>query len=324
MTGRFRRVVTTPIVVILLTCLSPLHAAELEAKVTYVAWKTLYLNAGRAHGIESGLNGLLYRNTSLIGEISIAATADSTCVATLSGDSVIALVGDRAVILLSDHTVERLDGSESNKSDQVGPSEHPGSQAATRKLPQFIGRLAVQFDAYDDRADKEIAELLPGFSTRVVIRRIAGEGTELGLRYRGRRLSGGADEMWQHRLYTAALNFLPAHERWKASLGRIQAGSVAGIGYIDGGYGEVAVGRSLAMGLFGGAQAELDMSRTDLSTSKAGALVTYRNEKNPSKRTSATVALAGEYLEDISVESSFTSNSPTPRAADSRFMNRRT
>ncbi len=275
----------------------PLHAGEIQAEVTYVAWKTLYLNAGRAHGIEQGLSGQLYREASIIGHISIAATAESTCVATVSGDSTIALLGDRVVILLP----ERSDAQdESNSAVSSGPARSPEQQTAqtlARKAPQFSGRLAVQCDAYDDRLDDRTAELLPGLSTRAAVHRIAGEGSKLSLRYRGRKLGDTARENWQHRLYTAELSFSPEHSQWKASFGRMQAGSVAGIGYIDGGYGEVALSNVFAVGLFGGAQAELDMSSTDLSTSKAGALVTYSSEFSATARSHATLALAGEYQE---------------------------
>lgn len=297
MTRRVSQVSPWLTVLLLWIIVLPLRASEIRAEVTYVAWKTLYLNAGRAHGLEKGLSGQLYREANLIGHISIAATAESTCVATLSGDSTIARLGDSVVILLPDGPSAQNESRPAMSSGADRSPEQQTTQAFAKNAPQFSGRLALQCDAYDDRLDNRTAELLPGFSTKATVHRIAGEGTKLSLRYRGRKLSDSARENWQHRLYTAELSFAPGHSQWKASFGRMQAGSVAGIGYIDGGYGEFALSNAFAVGLFGGAQAELDMSRTDLSTSKAGALVTYSSELGAMARSNATLALAGEYQE---------------------------
>lgn len=273
--------------------MAPLRASELEAKVTYVAWKTLYLSAGRAQGVENNLNGLLYHDGSLIGEISIAATADSTCVATLTGDSAIARPGDRAIILLKDSEAQKAPTLAQAPERTVTEEVRSHVSGQRRPRSRFTGRASIQADTYQDKAGTEVN---PGATFRSSISRVLTSNSHLSLKYRGRQRTNSEGKEWQHRLYEASLAFESSEQRWRASFGRIQAGSVAGIGYLDGAYGEAGLGRGFAVGAFGGAQAEADLSVSDFGTTKGGVLVTHRRNENAVRRSQFTLAMAGEYV----------------------------
>lgn len=272
---------------------TPLRAGEVAARVTYVAWKTLYLNAGRAQGVENGLNGLLYRGESLVGEITVAATADSTCVATLTAEGVVALPGDRAIILL-------MDSENRNFPAAAHSPMHSNTNDANRLVSRqrkphgrFTGRVSFQTDIYQDNSSTEVN---PGATFRSTIPGVITNNSSLSLKYRGRQRTNPNGKIWQHRLYEAGLSFESTEQRWRASFGRIQAGSVAGIGYLDGAYGEVGLGNGFAVGAFGGAQAQSDLSNTDFSTTKGGVLLTHRRSASFVRRSQFTLAMAGEYV----------------------------
>lgn len=273
-----------------------LPARELTATITYVAWRTLYIDVGRAQAVREDLGGLLCRDNTMIGELIIVAAAESSAVATLVGDSVIARIGDQVRIVVAD-----LPGESAVHVDTPSIAQERALQtkrSAKRKVqPRVTGRLTYQMDLLDDRSAENSDYVLPGVSTKATINRIAGPASNLRMKYRGRKLTSTAGGDWQHRVYEASLNFEPEDESWRANIGRIQAGSIAGIGYIDGGYGEVEVFDGLSIGGFAGAQAVLDLSHSDLSTSKVGILAIYRDNLSARVRTQATLAVAGEYQE---------------------------
>jgi len=270
------------------------QAREVTGIVTYAAWRTLYIDAGRVHGITAELDGLLYRDNSLLGEIRVAAIAESSCVATMSGDSVIAMIGDRAVFVFEDAATASQSSPE--QVAQLNSDTAPRQvKARPKRAPRFSGRISVQADYYDDRSGGSGSYVTPGLSTRTTVSSIAGNHSELRVKYRARKLSPDAGGEWQHRLYEASLNFGAKESRLQGNLGRIQAASIAGIGYVDGAYGEVVIANGLSVGGFAGAQAELDLNRSDWSSAKYGVLTTYRREKGTSSRTQATLAVAGDY-----------------------------
>ncbi len=270
------------------------RAAEVSAEVTYVAWRTLYLDAGSAHGIRSGASGLLYHESTLLGEIEIVAVAESTSVATLSSDSSTAHPGDRAVILIEIPT-----SADVPKIVQAPSTADAKSAdlpvAKRRKQPRrFTGRASLQTDIYQNNSGTDIN---PGATLRSTITGIVASNSQFSLKYRGRQHTNSDDREWQHRLYEADLSFESEQQRWRASVGRIQASSVAGIGYLDGAYGEQELGRGLAVGAFGGAQAGVDLSLSDFSTTKGGILITHRRNETSARRSQMTVAMAGEYVD---------------------------
>ncbi|MBL0060761.1 MAG: hypothetical protein IPP40_04545 [bacterium] len=284
------------IVVLAIATASLSYARDVSATVTYVAWRTLYLDAGRAHGLTNDLDGLLYRGNTLIGELRIAAVAESSTVATLVGDSVIARIGDSVLFVIEEVPQSKVMSQDSLS--LAAKHESPRPKQSKRKVQsRMTGRLGFQMDIYDDRSAENFDYTVPGVSTKVTINRVAGENSDVRMKYRGRKLGPSSGGEWQHRLYEASLNLEPKRAHWRANLGRIQAGSIAGIGYIDGGYGEAEILSGLSIGAFAGAQAEIDLHSSDLSTSKLGVLAIYRDELSTRVRTQASLAVAGEYEE---------------------------
>lgn len=270
-------------------------ARDLTATVTYVAWRTLYVNAGRAQGLTNDFSGLLYRDNTLIGELRVAAVAESSCVATLTGDSIIAHIGDLAVFVLDEGNKLSVVDSDSTVQAPTKRESSPKRPLKHKMQPRVTGRVGFQIDVFDDKGTENHDYSVLGVSTKFTINRIASENSNAKVKYRGRKLSPTSGGEWQHRLYEASLNFESETSNWRGNFGRIQAGSIAGIGYIDGGYGEVRVTPNLSIGAFAGAQAVLDVSRTDLSTNKLGVLAIYRDELSTRVRTQASLAVAGEY-----------------------------
>lgn len=272
-------------------------ARDLTASITYVAWRTLYVDAGRAHGLSNDFDGLLYRDNTLVGELRVVAVAESSCVATLSGDSIVAQIGDQARFVVYEGSEQPAGNADTTVAVLTKRDVTPERASRRKILPRVTGRVGFQMDMFDDRSSENIDYAVPGVSTKFTINRIASENSNARIKYRGRKLSPSSEGDWQHRLYEASLNFESETANWHANLGRIQAGSIAGIGYIDGGYGEVEITSGLSVGAFAGAQAVLDLSSTDLSTSKVGVLAVYRDELSTRVRTQASFAVAGEYQE---------------------------
>ncbi|MBK8128204.1 MAG: hypothetical protein IPK53_04425 [bacterium] len=283
------------LLVILATCRPQpiLFAAEISAEVTYVAWRTLYLNAGYVHGVAAGASGLLYHESTLLGELTVAAVAESTCVATISGDSIIARPGDTVVLLLDSQAP--VGAPAAPLSDEIRKTETTADRTMRLRNSRrrFTGRASIQTDIYQDKTSTEIT---PGAALRSTISRVITNDSQFTLKYRGRRRANSEGNEWQHRLYEAGLSLESPRQQWRASIGRIQAGSVAGIGYLDGAYGESGIGKGLAVGAFGGAQAEADLALNDFSATKAGLLITHRGNKSSEYRSQVTVAAAGEYV----------------------------
>ncbi len=290
------RIMASVIALLLTVMTTRSIARDVSASVTYVAWRTLYLDAGRTRGLANEQVGLLYREDTLIGELRVAAVAESSAVATLEGDSVIAHIGDRVQFVVEDLPTSTAMSQDSLPMEVRNVYSH--SQSSKRKVqPRVTGRLGFQMDVYDDRTAENIDYSTPGVSTKITINRVAGENSDVRMKYRGRKLGPSSDGEWQNRLYEASLNLNSEQARWHANIGRIQAGSIAGIGYIDGGYGEAELLSGLAIGAFAGAHSELDLRSSDLASSKLGVLAIYRDELSMRVRTQLSLAVAGEYEE---------------------------
>lgn len=272
-------------------------AEEVAARVTYVAWRTLYINAGRLQGLEVGNSGFLVRDDAELGALEIAAVSDSNAVATFSSDSVTAKPGD--VVRITVHAKDLALTSPTAPTESVHHTQS-GKVAKPKVKRRFTGRLGLQTDIQNDKSPANVDYIQPGLSLKFSILRVAGASSDFRVKYRGRKISytSGYDNSrsdWTHRFYEASLNFDNPDRNRRANLGRIQAAGVSGIGYIDGAYGEWGLSSRVSVGGFAGLQSELDLKHSESSNYKTGIMAIYRRNETTRVRTQATLAIAGEY-----------------------------
>ncbi len=272
-------------------------AEDVSARVTYVAWRTLYIDAGRVQGLEVGNSGTLLRNGSPLGALQIAAVSDSSAVATFSADSIIAKPGDLVRIALKPK--ELVTGTPESLPATVTQTQVVNSPRPKTKR-RFTGRLGLLSDVQNDKSTSNVDYFQPGVYLKFSVFRVAGVNSDFRVKYRGRKISyssgyANGNSEWTHRFYEASLNFEEPNRNRRANLGRIQAAGVAGIGYIDGAYGEWGLSPRVSVGGFAGLQSELDLAQSEWSNYKTGIMAIYRRNETTRVRTQATLAVAGEY-----------------------------
>jgi hypothetical protein len=303
MNNRFLFCTTILIVTLLCAGQAPsARAATIMASVTYIGGDLIFLDAGRAQGVDSGMTGEVRRDSLTICFLRIVAVSDHSSSAQLSEIQASPVVGDWVTVNTPDtlpHVSDILQPDVSATPTQTLLKSTPTK--ARRKERRVTGRVALQWYAQDDRLPQNYDITQPSAVTRLRIRSLFAQGVDLSLRLRSRRnfysneSSSRSHSDWDHRYYELDLSYKDPNSDWEAHGGRILVGSIGGIGYLDGAYLQYQLQRAFYLGTFAGSQPDLTTTEFRSDTRKGGVCLIWKPTAVSGRDLGLTTALAGEY-----------------------------
>lgn len=299
------------ILLLLIVVAGPLLAQNPLA-VRYRSADTIYLNGGRAAGLEVGDRLEVVRGGEVIAEIEVLFTAEHSASCRV--------LNERKAIQADDR-VRRIGEAAPAPATPSSPAPPaPIPEAAPPRRPSVFGTpdrfqpsrtrvtgaVSLDTEVFSDGTENRRDFNRTAARLNVRVRDIAGTPLQLRLRMRSlneereRRLTTIPESTSRDRLYELALIYEPEDARYGFRLGRLGAGPFVGIGYLDGGLGKVRVLGPLEVGGFYGRRPEIEELGFDGSGSKYGLFARLAPESNALEFFVAGVREEGET--DISRE----------------------
>ncbi len=244
----------------LLLTAAPARAEERRCRVRYVSAEHVYLDAGRAAGLETGLTVQLQRDGALVAELTVVFVAEYSASCRMEATESAPRPGDEAVY----ETITAADpsGDEATAPPDPARRRRPAADGPDRpRTPvgaalRVTGSVALDWEGEvgDDDAPGHTS---PGVSYNLRLRGL-GDGLELRARGSHRFLSRARsgptppDDAWRHRFRELALVREGDDHAWDFAVGRVGVRAAAAAGPFDG----LSVGRRLSAswraGLFAG------------------------------------------------------------------------
>ncbi len=282
--------------------------AQNPLAVRYRSADTIYLNNGRASGIEVGDRLEVVRGSEVIAEIEVLFTAEHSASCRV--------LNERKAIQADDR-VRRIGEAAPAPVPAPPPAEAPRTEKPIPRTEsprptrtRVTGAVSLESEVFSDGTESRRDFNRTAARLNVRVRDIVGTPLQLRLRMRSldeereRRLVssiGGIPESTSRdRLYELSLIYEPEDARYGFRVGRLGAGPFVGIGYLDGGLGKVRVLGPLEVGGFYGRRPNIEELGFDGSGSKYGAFVRIAPESNGLELFVAGVREEGET--DISRE----------------------
>lgn len=246
--------------------------------VRYRSAETIYLDSGKAAGIDEGDRLEVLRGGKVIAEIEVIYAANSSASARVLSERQPIQPGDRVRVL----GVTSPPPAEPAPSPPAAPAPRPVDEGGLFRpsRTRVTGALTFDWESWTDgsEAGRDVDRTTGRLNLRV--RDIAGTPLQLRLRMRSRNVDRNrpftgdlpASES-RDRLYEAALIWSPPEGRFDLRLGRMGTSPFVGLGYVDGAVGEFRLTRWLAVGGVAGRRPEIEELGFKSSGSKAGAFL---------------------------------------------------
>lgn len=270
---------------------------EAPFRVRYRSADTVYLDAGRAAGIEVGDRLEVLADGEPVARLEVIYAAQHSASARVAeGDAGAVAVGAPVRPVPGSAAAERRSAagaaSETGEPDRDAIAEPPGPDAAAeayrtpgrrsrRAANRLGGSVTLEYDQFaaaDDGYDWQRQ------SARLNLRadNLLDTGHDLRVRLRAREierdrpLTAGPGSVLspesesRDRLYELALIYEPDEKRYGYRVGRLLAGPYVGVGYLDGAMGRFSVSPRLDVGAFAGARPDVSELGFESGGSKAG------------------------------------------------------
>jgi hypothetical protein len=282
------------IFLLLLSSLPSMARAQSGAapfSVRYRTPDTVYLDAGRASGIDVGDRLEVLRGGQVIARVEVIFAAERSASAKVLTESSAIQAGDRARLIgEAAPPPQPTDVSEPAEADAPEPSPAPPSSTEERPSERERYRLsrtrvagAVTFDWESFSNGSEGPDEDRGFDRTIArlslrVRDIAGTPLELA--------GGLLESDSRDRLYEAALIYDEPDGRFAVRAGRLGTSPFVGLGYLDGVLAEVRPGAGLAVGGLYGRRPDLEELGFRSTGEKLGAFVRFEPPAGESRGSS--------------------------------------
>ncbi|HEX5718514.1 MAG TPA: hypothetical protein VF179_20295 [Thermoanaerobaculia bacterium] len=250
--------------------------AQNPLAVRYRSADTIYLNSGRAAGLEVGDRLEVVRGGEVIAEIEVQFTAEHSASCRVLNERKAIQADDRVRRIGETAPAPAPPPTEAPRTEKPIPRTESPRPTRTR----VTGAISLETEAFSDGTESRREFNRTAARLNVRVRDIVGTPLQLRLRMRSlneereRRLTssiGGIPESTSRdRLYELSLIYEPEDARYGFRLGRLGAGPFVGIGYLDGGLGKVRVVGPLELGGFYGRRPNVEELGFDGSGSKYG------------------------------------------------------
>ncbi len=291
------------IILMILSLLTFLDAQVKTAKIAYISSQKVYLNAGKAAGLESGDTLRVFRGSSYIGAVKVEYVATHSASCQIVDKKTEFRKNDS--VRLPVHTVARQKPQKTKKSTQKAVQKKRVTQAENPKkilTTRVRGYISGQYYHFSDGNKKGYTFSQPALRFRLRIDDFWREGFHFEINYRTRynhrqrRLSGGIPKTeWQHRLYQFNFSYRLPGAPFQFRVGRVISNALSGVGYIDGALLQWQTAKNWFIGGFGGTQPDWRTSDWQTEIQKYGMYVRYEKGDFSENRTAITIAASGEY-----------------------------
>jgi hypothetical protein len=257
--------------------------------VRYRSAETIYLDAGKASGVDVGDRLEVLRGGKVVAEIEVIYAAERSASARVVSESNPIQPGDRVRVLgdTSPPPAEPQTPSTEPSPPPATPRERPvdGGSLFRPSRTRVTGALTFDWESWSDGSDAERDADRTTARLNLRVRDIAGTPLQLRLRMRSREvsrsriLSGGSgtggipESESRDRLYEAALIWNPPDSRLDVRIGRLGTSPFVGLGYVDGAVAAFEITDWLALGGVFGRRPEIEELGFAGSGSKSGAFL---------------------------------------------------
>jgi len=301
--------VSTPrrvLVVIVLLCCLPIGAAAQEDSViytvSYVSGTAVYLDAGRAEGLQVGDRLRLVRSGEAVAEVEVAFVADHSASCRILTQTRAVQQGDRAFLLTTTRTPEEPPPAPAPepavqpvtpREPAVGPGGLGGPRVPHVPWSHPSGSVSMRWHSFQptEQGAGSFDEQTARLSLR--LHDMGRLPLDLRIRLRSRQVnrpSRGNER--SDRLYELSLSYEPPEGRFSLQLGRLAANPFVGIGYLDGAMGQLRLFRGFYAGAFYGSRPVIEELGFQSTGQKYGAFLRLSTQQSVNRRF-AEVVLAG-------------------------------
>jgi hypothetical protein len=270
-----------------LKTLAPAPANARRFRVKYRSAASVYLDAGRADGLDVGARLLVVAGSSSVAEIEVVYAAERSASCKVVSESRPVRAGDEAVLIAAARPAEVEAATPPARARTVAaapafaPAEVPSANLV-QAAPWARVRGAASLGYYRswDQTGSGLDYQQRTARLDLGLDQIAGQPLSFTLRARSRQdvrartlsTRTPADERTD-RLYELALRYQPPSDRVGLELGRIGIYRFVGIGYLDGALARYRPSGRVQVGAFGGRVADIDGLGWNGTGSKYGAFV---------------------------------------------------
>lgn len=271
------------LLLLVLLSLPALAQTTAEISVRYRSADTVYLNAGRAAGLEVGDRLEILRDGKVVAEVEVIFTAEQSASCRIVSERQSVQPADRArrigeVSPPPAPTPAPPPSPPPVREEPPTPSLFGGTGERSRlSQTRLTGAISLDTETFSDATEDRRDFNRTAARLNLRLRDIAGSALQLRLRMRSldeereRTFTGGIPESRSRdRLYELALIYEPDDARYGFRLGRLGTNPFVGIGYLDGGLARVRLVRQLELGGFYGRRPEIEEIGFDGSGSKYG------------------------------------------------------
>lgn len=282
-----------------------LFAADREVRttVTYISASAIYLDAGRAHGINVGDRVDVMRNDSLLAILEVRFVADQSASCRLLESLSTIQPGDHAIIMVSLATPTDTT-SRTAETPQLPEKSEPTAPARKRRTNanRVSGRAGFEMLWQAEQAELSNTVVQPAFALRLRVENLLATQQTLSVRLRGRQtlrnreFRDSADKRWTGRIYDVSLVYDNPQSAFHYGIGRVLTNRLRGIGYFDGAFFDYRATKRTTVGIFGGTEPDARTTAFNSQELKYGVFGSYESGTLAAQRFRTTLALAGKYI----------------------------
>lgn len=280
-------------------------------RVKYVSSENVFLDGGRARGLQVGDKLIVRNKQGMVAEIEVVYVAEHSASCKILKQQAPIEAGYVAVVF------------ERAKREQPAPEPKPQPQPKEKPQPAprvvqpqppraresrrergtaISGSISAQLYRVNDLNPGNLDFTQPTFRLNLKLSRLFGSDYQIRIRtrsrYNQRTRSYSADipkQEWRNRVYELSFGFENRHSRFNYKVGRIFSNEISGVGYVDGIMIRHNFSPSLGMGILAGTQPDWRNSDFQTSLRKYGFFINYQRGDYRATRFETTLAAAGEY-----------------------------
>ena len=273
-------------------------------KVKYISAENVYLDAGKAAGLNIGDRLSVQRGGKNIAEIEIVNLAENSASCKIITSSQPVEADDQVILVQSAAQTAQPSLISQPDSAEAGlpvTSTEPLPKSKRRHSP-FSGNLAFQYYYWNDQKGTNLDFSQPTLRFNLRGRKLWGKDYNLRIRARLRynqrtvELNSNAPlEEWRNRIFEVAFSYDKADAPMNFQAGRIISNQFSGVGYIDGLLLQYNNSRKFHIGAFGGTQPQWQYSDFQTSIQKYGGYLTATLGNLITGKFESSLAAVGEY-----------------------------
>lgn len=270
--------------------LTIVQAETLEAQITYVTGKSVYVDAGKSQGLLPGTSIEVLRDGEVIATLAVTEATSTKASCSIVESRLTPEVGDKVRFSISAPA-----GAAVAATDEPAAS---GRRARRGGLP-VRGRIGVQYLAFRDGTNDHADYSQPALDLRLDAAGLGSGNWGFHVDARARRITrnlvgGGSDDENRTRVYRLSVDRGTRSDPWSFALGRQYSPSLANVALFDGISAAHNRGR-WSVGLFSGSEPDSEDFGYNGDLRQHGVYYDLHSAESSAHRWSVTTGLVGAY-----------------------------